>query len=155
MRFTYRTENIHLTYNGAGYKGTGGPKLDWLRIAVDEWIEENHPDLHLSKLMRLLASLGYEAVFTVPYWSKSQPAELCWAHDKNYAAFEYHPGHSMKQLRQHLKNGFYGGNKRDGGVHSPIDASLARKFITHTHKYINEYIETSDKLKGRGIRCFL
>ena len=153
--FTYRTESIHLNYNGAGTKGTGGPKLEWLRPAVDKYIDEHHPSLHQSKVMRMFASMGYELIFTVPYWAKSQPAELCWAYDKNYAAFEYHPGRSMVQLRQHLKQGFYGGPKRDGGIHSGIDARLARKFINHTHKYINEYIETSDKLKNTGIRCNL
>ena len=61
----------------------------------------------------------------------------------------------MAQLREHLKQGFYGGPKRDGGEHAPIDSTLARKFINHTHKYINEYIETSESLKDTGIRCVL
>ena len=153
--FTYRTEDIHLTYNGAGEKGTGGPKLEWLRPAVDKYIEDHHPHLHQSKVMRVFARLGYELIWTVPYWSKSQPAELAWAYDKNYVAFEYFPGRSMSQLRQHIKQGFYGGPKRDGGQHGPIDSCLARKFITHTHTYINEYIEGSDNLSNTGIRCVL
>ena len=155
VEFTYQTEDIHLTYNGAGEKGTGGPKLEWLRPAVDKFIEEHHPHLHQSKVMRLFSELGYELIWTVPYWSKSQPAELCWAYDKNYVGFEYHPGRSMKQLRQHIKQGFYGGPKRDGGQHVPIDSCLVRKFIQHTHKYINEYIDRSDRLRGTGIRCRL
>ena len=155
VTFVYRTENICINYNGSGLKGTGGPKLEWLRPAVDAWIDAHHPTLHMTKVMRLFASLGYELIFTVPYWAKSQPAELCWAYDKNYAAQEYFPGRSMSQLRQTVKNGFYGGPKRDGGVHGPIDACLARKFIRHTHKYINEYINMSDKLKDRGIECVL
>ena len=49
-----------------------------------------------------------------------------------------------------------GGQKKQvRGIHSGIDARLARKFINHTHKYINEYIETSDNLKNTGIRCNL
>ena len=47
---TYRTADIHLTYNGAGKKGTGGPKLEWLCPAVDKYIEEHHPHLHQSKV---------------------------------------------------------------------------------------------------------
>ena len=82
--FTYRTADIHLNYNGAGKKGTGGPKLEWLRPAVDKYIDEHHPSLHQSKVMRMFSKLGYELIFTVPYWAKSQPAELCWAYDKNY-----------------------------------------------------------------------
>ena len=71
----------------------------------------------MMQVMRLFKDLGYELIFTVPYWSKSQPAELCWAYTKNYAAHEYHPGRSMEQLRGHVKGGFYGGPRRDGGVH--------------------------------------
>ena len=74
---------------------------------------------------------------------------------KNYAAHEYHPGRSMEQLRGHVKGGFYGGPRRDGGVHDGVDARLASKFITHTHKYINEYISESTALKNTGIRCVL
>ena len=97
--------------------------------------------------MRLFARLGYELIFTVPYWSKSQPAELAWAYDKNYVGQEYHPGRSMKQLRAQVKQGFYGGPKKDGGRHKGIDSTLASSFIRHTHKYINEYIQSSAKLK--------
>ena len=38
------------------------------------------------------------------------------------------------------------------GEHSGLDADLARKFILHTHKYINECIEhMSPTHKGRGL----
>ena len=136
VEFEYQTADIHLTYNGAGEKGTGGPKLEWLRPAMDKFIDEHHPHLHQSKVMRLFAELGYELIWTVPYWSKSQPAELAWAYDKNYAAFEYHPGRSMKQLRQHLKQGFYGGSKRDGGQHGPIDGCSSSYNIHTIYKRI-------------------
>ena len=181
VKFVYRTEDICINYNGCGLKGTGGPKLEWLRPAVDAFIEQKHPTLHTTKVcvrdcscvctvcvlhftclcvsmmqvMRVFKELGYELIFTVPYWAKSQPAELAWAYDKNYAAHEYHPGRTMKQLRLHIKRGFYGGPKRDGGVHGGIDECLARKFIMHTHKFINEYISESPKLKDTGIECVL
>ena len=90
-------------------------------------------------------------MFTVPYWAKSQPAELGWAYVKNYVAFEYYPGRTQKDVREHVLAGMYGGPKRDGGVHSGVDSTLAQKFILHTHIYINEYIEKlSPTLRGRG-----
>ena len=122
---------------------------------MDSFIDEHHPHLHHTKVMRLFEGLGYELIFTVPYWSKSQPAELAWAYDKNYVAFQYFPGRNMKQVRDHVKCGFYGGPKRDGGRHKGIDGVLARQFIKHTHKYINEYISKSEKLKNRGMVCSL
>ena len=50
VKFTYRTEDICINYNGCGLKGTGGPKLEWLRPAVDEFIEHRHPKLHMTKV---------------------------------------------------------------------------------------------------------
>ena len=155
VEFEYETATLNATYNGAGHKGTGGPKLEWLRPAMDEYIEEHHPTLHHTKVMRLFASLGYELIFTVPYWSKSQPAELAWAYDKNYVGQQYFPGRNMKQLRRQIKCGFYGGPKQDGGRHNGIDENIARGFIKHTHKYINEYISKSEKLKDTGLECVL
>ena len=105
--------------------------------------------------MKLFASLGYELIFTVPYWAKSQPAELAWAYDKNYVANNYFPGRSMNDLREQVKAGFYGGPVADGGVHGPIDSALACKFIKHTHKHINEYINKSEKLKDTDLRVIL
>ena len=153
--WTYSTDVVDLNYNGSGAKGTGGPKLEWLRPAMDEYIKANHPELRYTKVMKLFASLGYELIFTVPYWAKSQPAELAWAYDKNYVANNYFPGRSMKDLREQIKCGFYGGPVADGGVYGPIDSALACKFIKHTHKFINEYINKSEKLKDTGLRVIL
>ena len=151
VEFEYSVDVVDETYNGAGEIGTGGPKLEWLRPAMDAYIDEHHPHLHHTKVMRLFESLGYELIFTVPYWAKSQPAELAWAYDKNYVGQQYFPGRSMKQLRTHIKRGFYGGPKQDGGRHTGIDERMARAFINHTHKYINEYIRGSEQLKDSGI----
>ena len=43
----------------------------------------------------------------------------------------------MKDLREQIKCGFYGEAKGDGGVHDPIDSTLDRKFIKHTHTNIS------------------
>ena len=51
-----------------------------------------------------------------------------------------------------MLKGMYGGEKQDGGRHAGVDADLARKFILHTHKYINEYItDLSPTHRGRGL----
>ena len=42
-----------------------------------------------------------------------------------------------------------------GGHHTGITADMVKNFINHTHKYINEYIQKSEKLKNRGIKCVL
>ena len=149
--FTYDTTDLHLKYNGAGGKGTGGPRGEWLRHATDEYIKANHPELRYTRIMQMFADLNWLLVFTVPYWAKSQPAELGWAYVKNYVAFEYYPGRTQKDVRKHVLAGMYGGPKRDGGVHAGVDSTLTQKFILHTHIYINEYIEKlSPTLRGRG-----
>ena len=85
------------------------------------------------------------------YWTKSQPAELVWEYNKNYVGQQYFPGRNMKQLRNQIKQGFYGGPKKDGGRHAGVGATLASSFIRHTHKFINEYIQSSKKLKNTGM----
>ena len=122
-----------------------------MRAATDEYIKVHHPELRQTKIMRIFEALGWLLVFTVPYWSKSQPAELSWAFVKNYVAWEWYPGRTAKDVRNHVLQGMYGGVKRDGGRHSGVDSCLAQKFILHTHKYINEYIsDMSPMHKGRG-----
>ena len=101
--------------------------------------------------MDIFAALGWLLVFTVPYWAKSQPAELAWAYVKNYVGWQWYPGRTSNDVRNHVLQGMYGGPKQDGGRHAGVDGCLARKFILHTHKYINEYIENmSPTHKGRG-----
>ena len=78
--FRYRVRDLHLNYNGSGGKGTGGPKSEWLKAAVDEYIAANHPELRMTKVMRLFVDLGWNIIFTMPYWAKSQPIELAWAY---------------------------------------------------------------------------
>ena len=109
--FTYNTEDMHKTYNGAGARGTGGPKAEWLRAATDAYIIANHPELRRTKIMTIFAALGWLLVFTVPYWAKSQPAELAWAYVKNYVGWEWYPGRTStsKVVRNHVLQGMYGG----------------------------------------------
>ena len=58
-----------------------------------------------------------------------------------------------------LSEANYGRTIKGGVCHckegTSIDANLARKFINHTHKYVNEYISTPVKLKDTGIGCVL
>ena len=49
-KFAYRTRDLDKKYNGAGEKGTGGPKVEWLRPAVDAYIAKYHPKLHQTAL---------------------------------------------------------------------------------------------------------
>ena len=150
MTFTYETDDLHKKYNGAGGKGTGGPRGEWLRHATDEYIKANHPELRRTRIMQMFAELNWLLVFTVPYWAKSQPAELGWAYVKNYVAWEYYPGRTARDLRTQIIQGMYGGPKRDGGTHSGVDTLLCQQFILHTHKCINEYINMSPTHRGRG-----
>ena len=146
--FEYRVCDISNKYNGAGQRGTGGPKTEWLRAAVDRYIIANHPELRLTKVMKLFASLGWSIIFTVPYWAKSQPIELAWAYVKGYCGRMYHPGRSAKDLRQHILQGMYGNPAKR---HAGLDAALAQKLILKTHKFINEFAQQQPELNGRGL----
>ena len=79
--FTYSSRQFNKRYNGGGFKGTGGPKGDWFRHAVEEYLNEHYPELKMTLLMRYFKDEGWELVFTVPYWASSQPIEQVWAYE--------------------------------------------------------------------------
>ena len=148
----YAVDKLAEKYNGNGAKGSGGPPADLLRRACDDYIKLHHPELRMTRVMRRFEELGWNIIWTVPYWAKSQPIELVWAYIKNYVARMYHPGRSHKDLRRQILAGMYGGPGRNGQVHEGLTAELAAKLIAHTHTHINKFIlETQDKhtLVGR------
>ena len=146
--FRYKVCDLHQQYNGGGQKGTGGPKSEWLKAAVDAYIIANHPELRMTKVMRLFLDLGWFIIFTVPYWAKSQPIELAWAYVKGYVARHYFPGRTAKDLRRQIFEGMYGS---PDGRHKGLGAELANKLILKTHKFINEFAVKQPKLVGRGL----
>ena len=92
--------------------------------------------------MKRFAELGWELIFTVPYWEKSQPIELAWAYVKGYVGRCYFPGRRHKELRDHILKGMYGGpNRHSHKDHAGLDSDLASKLILHSHKHINNFIE--------------
>lgn len=100
--------------------------------------------------MKRFRELGWEIIWTVPYWARSQPIELAWAYIKNFVARKYHPGRTHKDLRRHILSGMYGGVV-GGKVHTGVTPELAQKFIAHTHKHINEFIvKTQSRHNLRG-----
>ena len=92
--FTYSTDNMDKKYNGTGSRGGGGPKDEWLRAraSMDTHIITNHPGLCRTKIMKIFVKLNWILVSTVPYWAKSQPAELDWDFVKNYVDCQWYPG---------------------------------------------------------------
>ena len=97
--------------------------------AVDEYIKVNHPYLRETKVIRMFREKGWQIIFTVPYWAKSQPIELAWAYVKNYVGRKYFPGRGTKDVRKHILEGMYGS---DDGKHMGLDGDLATKFILKT-----------------------
>ena len=145
--FTYDVADCDVNYNGGGQRGTGGPKGEWLEAAADAYIAQNHPELRMTKVVKLFLELGWFIIFTVPYWARSQPIELAWAYVKNYVGRRYHPDRTSAQLRQHILEGMYGS---PDGKHTGLTPELAQKMILTTHKYINEFAVKQPELNGRG-----
>ena len=104
----YPVTKIAETYNGNGDKGSGGPPAHLLLRTCDEYIKHHHPELQMTRVMRRFEQLGWNIIWTVPYWAKSQPIELVWAYIKNYVARMYHPGRTHKDLRKQILTGMYG-----------------------------------------------
>ena len=93
-------------------------------------------------VMRRFIELGWEIIFTVPYWAKSQPIELAWAYVKGYVARNYHPGRKYRELRDHILKGMYGGvNRHSPKPHDGLDSHLAQSLIQHSQKHINIFLQ--------------
>ena len=151
IQYTYKARDFRKRYNGAGFKGTGGPKAEWLRCAVNKYVREHYPELQSTILKEFFKSLEWMLLFTVPYWAASQPIEQIWAYVKNYVALRWFPGRKQHQTRAQVICGFYG---REGAgelakcwveprglkTHEGVTSDLAIKFINHSLKSVNECV---------------
>ena len=149
--YTYPSRTWLLRYDGNGFQGKGGPKAEWLRFAVNEYLQEYYPELQMTDLQKFFRDKGWVVVFTVPYWTRSQPIEQVWAYVKFFVALRWFPGRTMVQLRSQIICGMYSillaGAinecwKEPSGLkpHTGLTPELALKFILHFHKDINEFI---------------
>ena len=74
--YEFRKADFGKRYNGNGFRGTGGPKTEWLRCAVNSYIKKHYPELQDTMLKSFFRTkVGWRLVFTVPYWASSQPIE--------------------------------------------------------------------------------
>ena len=152
ITYTYRSRDFGKRYNGNGFRGTGGPRTECLRCAVNKYVREHYPELQSTILKELFKSLDWILLFTVPYWAASQPIEQIWAFVKNYVALRWFPGRTHRQTRAQTICGMYGrAGADDDSVecweeprglksHTGVTPELAVKFINHSLKAINETV---------------
>lgn len=151
VTYTYRDRDFAKRYNGVGFKGTGGPKAEWLRCAVNDYVRKHYPELQSTILREFFKSLEWKLLFTVPYWADSQPIEQVWAYVKNYVALRWFPGRKHHQTRAQTICGMYG--REGAGVasecweepkglkpHTGVTPELAVKFINKSLNAINECV---------------
>ena len=129
-----------------------GPTLDEMKNALHAKIATDHPDWLQSDVQRKFNELGWTLIFTPPYCPKFQPIELFWQHTKGFVAREYVPGRNMKQLRDQVRTGWYGGTDADGNPHSPADcSSLVKHCLKHAQTVLNDDDLLDGKL-GKGLK---
>ena len=163
VEYTYNRRDFGKRYNGAGFRGTAGPKTEWLRHAVEAFIRKHYPELQRTLLRDFFATKpGWRLMFTVPYWASSQPIEQVWAFIKNYVALRWFPGRTAAQLRAQILCAMYSregaGAKLSGMWKEPrglnpgqgLTAEIASKFIMHSIKAVNKYIENNRYIKHMG-----
>ena len=161
VEYTYPLRSLTLRYNGNGFRGDGGPKLEWLRHAVNKYLQEYYPEMQMTNLQKFFHDKGWVLIFTVPYWAKSQPIEQVWAYIKLFVARRWFPGRTMVQLRSQIICAMYSillaGPinecwKEPLGLkpHTGLTPAFACKFIEHSHKDINEFINNNRYIKHMG-----
>ena len=164
VRYTYSRRDFGKRYNGGGFRGTAGPKTEWLKHAVQEWLAEFYPELQSTLLREFFKTkVGWLLLFTVPYLASSQPIEQVWALVKNYVALRWFPGRTAAQLRAQILAGMYSlarvgvlpknmnwteptGLKPSSG----LTPELACKFIQHSIVAVNTYISENRYIKHMG-----
>ena len=164
VTYTYVLRDFGKRYNGGGFRGTGGPKTEWLRHAVQAWIAKHYPELQGTLLTEFFKTkVGWILMFTVPYWASSQPIEQVWAYIKNYVALRWFPGRTTAQLRAQVLAGMYSlarvgvlsknmqwkeprGLKASAG----LTPEIACKFIQHSIAAVNKHISESRYIKHMG-----
>ena len=160
--YVYKLRDLGKRYNGAGFRGTGGPKVQWLRYAVNEYIQTYYPELQTTLLQEFFRTKpGWILLFTVPYWASSQPIEQVWAFVKNYVSLRWFPGRTARQLRSQILCGMYG-RARAGSIagcwteirglkeRDGLTRGLATKFILHSMKSVNDFIAGNRYLSHMG-----
>ena len=61
--FTYDVADLAKMYNGGGQRGTGGPKGEWLEVVTEKYVEEHHPELRMTKVVKIFKALGWFIIF--------------------------------------------------------------------------------------------
>lgn len=110
------------------------PTTEELKEAMVRYIAEYIPALLECKVERYLSDRGHTVMWTPPYTPDLQPIELFWAAGKNHAAYMSYAGITMKEVVQHLREGWYGNltqmeredlpqHKYDSLIKKPADCS--------------------------------
>ena len=162
VEYTYPFRDFAKRYNGGGFRGTGGPKTEWLRHAVEAFIKKHYPELQRTLLGDFFATKeGWRLLFTVPYWASSQPIEQVWAYIKNYVALRWFPGRTASQLRAQIicamysraRAGSYAGKWSEPRGLKPgvgLTSEIAQKFINKSIKAVNKYIQENRYMSHLG-----
>ena len=73
---------------------------------VEAWLKERGRWPQGTYVEERAKALGWQVVFTPPYWPEFQPIELYWAAVKGYVADKYTNERTMSELRTQLFEGF-------------------------------------------------
>ena len=74
-----------------------------------KYYKSNKPEVLDSRVEGVFREKQWEIIWTPPYCPKFQPIELVWGVGKQRAATLYKPGRTMKETKEHLRRGWYGG----------------------------------------------
>ena len=129
-----------MKYNGLGEAGTGGPRGDWLEEAGDQWIKENHPHLHHTRLQKWANENNVDLLFTTPYDFNAQPIENVWRDVKNAVALKYFPKRTITDTREQLLHAF----------DTRITPEITAKLIRQSENEMMKMIDKDELFKGLG-----
>ena len=110
----------------------GGPTVKLMRSVVSDYLK-SHPGVNTTVVQQLMSDRQHRLLYTPPYESWLQPIELAWAQVKHQVARQSVLGRTNGDTAEQTAAALKG-----------MDKQRCNKIIEHTHKLMNEWLQSDD-----------
>ena len=95
----------------------------------------------IPQLSQIAAKYGHLIIFGPPHSPQYQPAELLNAHVKFNVKKTAYKHRTISELKNNIRDGFYGGKTLCGREHKPIDTNIIKGWIKTCHSVMTQDIK--------------
>jgi hypothetical protein len=107
----------------------GGPSKDELFMYLYCYLKKHLPGALEPEISKIARQHGHLVLFSCPYNPQDMPFEYVNSYVKLNVKQCYFKGRTIGDLKQHIRNGFYGGTTRSLRHHACIDRNLCESYF--------------------------